>query len=352
MIRFLALGLTLLAFSSPTASAASIDCGKWLSGITAYLKDQATTSWKILLQDARFHRGRYRESFPAVRDAFTETWLSQLNQRPEAEFSDPMDTDEAVALLETLRDQTITLPKDSKQVYARPFNVTRGKRSASALVKQSHNRLQIDAPTATEQVTVGNGSRMQVHVARWEVMAFKLDRFFGMNLVPPSTMIAADQSAQLLIPSRAADYRKQIRDPASLLDLSMIRMLDAILSNADRAFPGNFRVTARGRALAVDFDLSSPVMVVEAAIRRRLIIKDYPVRSGLLGRGWHPGVYSRRMIERMDSLVPEDLDRMAREGGMPLTDDEKRAIYSGVRTVARVVRELAAEYGEDLVWVP
>lgn len=349
--------LTLLAFvvsaltaslSTPALAGDSMACPAWLMGVGNYLRDQATQAWKVLVNDREFHRQRYAQNFPAIRAAFVENWQAKLSQLPEGNAD--ATTEAALEALRRMRGTQVELRRDRRQVYGQSLRLPES--SLLGFVKESHTRLQIDAPTATDQVTVGTASRSAIHDARWEVMAFQMDRFLGSNLVPPAFMTTSNQSVQLLIPSQAADYAKAVKDPQHLLDISMIRVLDAIFSNSDRAFPGNFRITKQGRALAVDFDLSAPVPALAAAVRKRLMINDFPIASGWLGNGQNPGVYSRRMLEKLRALTPDDVWRMAKDGEARLSEAEARGIYSGAKTALQVIEDLAQEFGEDLVLVP
>lgn len=301
--------------------------------------DVCVRLFKVVTADSQFTQDRAKAYLPGVVEANRQIWLDRLKKRPE-EWSG-LTTEEALASLQTLNTNgysTWGVGAVRNATYFIP--VPRG----TAVVKDSAQRTNID----------GDKVVSFYNYPRYEVMAFILDRYLGTNLVPPAVMLKGGSSASFKVRGGAISVSGAESSPANFMDISHMRILDILMANGDRNFPGNLLQGPDGRPVAIDFDLSKPFYpsfgyggashyYIESTV------VDSSVRLGK--KGPLPGVISKEVYDRLLDLDEKKILEIAKEGGMTLTRNEIDSILSGRASVRASVQRWEGIYGSSNILI-
>ncbi|MBI4051695.1 MAG: hypothetical protein HY400_04240 [Elusimicrobia bacterium] len=275
---------------------------------------------------------------PKVNAEYLALWKDRAATNPE--MANGINTEEALALLSQLKGVQKSEEGGVHVINGTYFKDLHG--GQEAVIKKAFHRSAM-------------GESRVYHVTndiRFEVLAFHLDRFLGTNLVPPVVRLNQDTIAQLKISASPITMKKAARNPANLMDLSHLKILDILLGNVDREMPGNLLSTERGKLVGIDFDLCYPSpWAVPEAVEHHLQIENVllePDRK--VGKyGATPGIFSRQVLNRLRILDREKILGLAQEGEIELKEKEIESLLLYRQLILQRVEEWKKQYGTEFI---
>jgi len=183
---------------------------------------------------------------------------------------------------------------------------------------------------------------------RWEIAAYRLDKYLGLNMIPPTVekiLGGTRGSCQLWVESRMSLREKTERGIATPPDKAaawlrtayLQQAFDNLIANEDR-HQGNVLVTEDWRAILIDH---SRTFRTSRKFRTRLIHVDAAPEA--------PTVMlqlPRRFVDRLGALNPEILKSIA---GNYLTAKEMEAVLLRRGLLLRLIASRIRTLGEDEV---
>jgi len=179
---------------------------------------------------------------------------------------------------------------------------------------------------------------------RWEIAAYRLDKYLGLNMIPPTVERKHKQkrgSIQLWIKATTGLEEKNIKNYAlpqketSTWNRSMFlqRAFDNLIANEDRHL-GNYLLTNDGRILLIDHSRSFRTS------------KEYTSDLNFSENHWDGNLIMRQLpisfIEKIENLNIELLKNIA---GLYLTDEEIEAVLQRRVLVLEEVNRIIGEFG-------
>ncbi len=295
-------------------------------------------SWLLGHPEQREERVRRYQA--ESRSRYEAVWREASARTPES--LNGLKTDSALRLLGDL-DKDPDPFSSAQPVQNGTFFRSLGDGQA-AVLKRLHRRSDMGEGRISAFSNFSNSPRM-------EVLAFALDRLFGMNLTPPAVMLHDGSIAQLKIRAAQMDWGDAQGDASRLLEASHLQALDMIMGNIDRGKPGNLLADGT-KLVAIDWDLSS----LKSLPLREAVQRNLPVSNALIApenrvwrRGAVPGFYRASVLRRLKAADADAVQGAARQAQVPLTHEEAVAIASRAGMIADVVEGWARAYGRERV---
>ena len=179
---------------------------------------------------------------------------------------------------------------------------------------------------------------------RWEIAAYRLDKYLGLNMIPPTVERRFKEvrgSLQLWIDSRMSLREKNSKDYAVPQNdvqswnrmMSLQRAFDNLIANEDR-HQGNFLITGDWRIILIDHSRS---FRTSDQFTENLIFTEN-MRDGNLMMRQLP----RTFIERIKTL---DFEAIKDVAGSFLTDGEIQAMLKRRDLMLDEIDEIIGEHG-------
>jgi hypothetical protein len=300
---------------------------------------------KIWIQAPSISDARIREFLPVFHATYADQWARATEGLPENGW--PITTEQALTTLKSLRGKTGLTWGASSHTNPNWGNTTHfiNVENVKVILKSNQQRTSIEG----DRVKTFNNN------VRYEVLAFAIDRYLGINLAPPAVMLDSDRAAILYTPGNATSFKNFASSPTNLVHATHIRFLDALLSNGDREAFGNIIITSSGRPVAIDFDLSMPYYPYFGFNSGMGYVSNHVLidPSRKLGKfGPMPGVVSRRVMEKLEKLDEAQLKKIASEVGLKLSESEIKNVLGSADYLKYSVGQWVRLYGETLTYVP
>jgi hypothetical protein len=268
-------------------------------------------------------------------------WLARRTITPESTVG--LSEAQAIELLQELKSRPNML-FGARNVRNETYFV-RLRDGYSAVVKKTATRTEVTLEGRI--ISVRNNANL-------EALAYQLDRYLGSDIVPPAINLAPGLSAQLKIDAVDYDFEKALQVSAQHLDISHTRILDHLLVNRDRDFPGN--LLRRGeKVFAIDFDLSSINASMHNADTLRYFenkrMRSFQGERLARGAAAAPPVLLRSVVDRLRQLDEKQLDILLAKAEVTLSARQKASIVYSAQEIVWMVDELIAEYGEKAIIV-
>jgi hypothetical protein len=317
------------ALPAPPATAAPL----WIEACQRLLR--------IYTGEPKLAEERAKAALPGIRDANLERWRKNVATAPEA--LNGLKLDEALALLSKLKQR-----KD-------PTQHGRRVRNATFFVPLGDGRVAVVKKVFTRSELGESRVYHTTNNVKYEVIAFIIDRYLGINAVAPAIMLDGQTVAQLFVRAAPVSYLEAGHDPAMLLEISHVRLLDLLVGNADRAISKDLLAGENGKVVAPDFDLSRPSSFcpVDAALYF-LRASELVVEPGrkLGSRGPTPGMFLHSVLEKLRALDREKLLELARGADIQLTEPQIVGVLSSRAAALRAIEHWKQVYGADLIEIP
>lgn len=315
-----------LALAAPTANASG-----WRNITSACVR-----ALHLLFPSDRFIEDRIREFWLPIVESQREEWSRRSWSPPEGVLG--LTTADALAWLQRV----------ARQGLSGHPSISAG--SSAKIVNVDGRRLVLRR-TNTQTQVIGDGRVVSTTTnGRYDALAFLLDRYLGTNLVPPTIAIDAHTSVQLHVPSRG-DATLSAFEPYGkyIPDASHIRLLDYLMSNGDRDQAPN-TLNVGGRLVAIDFDRShlstDPSFYRGSSPGYLLGSVTLEPRQWVGATGVAPGVFSRRVVERLRMLDGDTLRRLTQDNGMSISNNEIANIIESRDGFLRSLNRWVNEFGE------
>lgn len=182
----------------------------------------------------------------------------------------------------------------------------------------------------------------------WEIAAYRLDKYLGLNMVPPTVekrVWGERGSCQLWIESEMSlkkKNREKIATPQYVVRnwnraMGLQRGFDNLIANEDR-HQGNYLITKDWRIILIDH--SRTFRVSKEFTQKLIFTEDHP--DGDLSMRW----MSRSFVERIKTL---NEDAIKEAVGRYLTGKERRAVLTRRDLILQEIDKIIAKYGEEEV---
>jgi len=182
----------------------------------------------------------------------------------------------------------------------------------------------------------------------WEIAAYRLDKYLGLNMVPPTVekrVWGKRGSCQLWIESEMSlkkKNRENIATPQDKIEnwnkaMSLQRGFDNLIANEDR-HQGNYLITKDWRIILIDH--SRTFRVSKEFTQKLIFTKNHP--DGDLRMRWLP----RAFVEKIKTLDDKQIKDAV---GRYLTGKERKAVLSRRDLLLTEIDNLIARFGEENV---
>lgn len=183
---------------------------------------------------------------------------------------------------------------------------------------------------------------------RWEIAAYRLDKYLGLNMIPPTVErkhLKKQGSLQLWVKAttglkeRNGQYYASSQEETSLWNRSMFlqRAFDNLIANEDRHL-GNYLVTKDGRILLIDHSRSFRTS------------KEFTSDLSFSENYWDGNLMMRQLpISFIEKIKNLDIELLKNITGRYLTDEEINAVLLRRALVLEDVNRIIGEFGPSEV---